>query len=78
VKFTIQKTLPKSFITFGEYIQETQPAEYALLLMMKEAPKAREIIFEAADISGFWARLQTERPRPGRGGLLRGERGMDL
>ncbi len=69
---------PRSFITFGEYIRETQPAEYALLLMKKEAPKAREITFEAAEATGFWARLQSERPRPGRGGLLQGERGCYL
>ncbi len=80
MKILVREKVMIPMLTLGEYISATQPKEYAILLgrVALQKPAAREITLEAAEATGFWARLLTERPRPGRGGLLKGERGNAL
>lgn len=80
------------FITIGDYIYENQPEVYNKLLQWnrtcrekqaEEFAKARvrnitKQVLKARKPEGFWARLQSESPKPGRGGLLPWETELDL
>jgi len=73
----------QNIITIGEYIHQRQPKVFKVLykrfkLHLKDVT---ELILVAADISGAdkqYQYLMQERPRPGRGGLLPGEKEEDL
>lgn len=75
----IQRKQHEPIGTIGEYIQLTDPEAYAKLVSFIGRSKMRditELVIAAADISGaskYFQRVMTERPRPGRGGLLPGE-----
>jgi hypothetical protein len=75
----IQRKEYGPFVTIGEYVQFTDPGTYAKLVSFIGRSKMRditELIIAAADIFGaskHFQRVMTERPRPGRGGLLPGE-----
>ena len=78
----IQRSSYEGIITIGEYLKLRQLNTYiALHLMMREMSKrskdVTEQIIAAADVSGaskHYARIMQERPLPGRGGLLPGEK----
>jgi len=88
VKYTrIQRDNTKSFITVGEYVFETDPETFALLRttylgisgFVQEGQKLIKAFTafcqKIQDISDeFIEKLMQEPPRPGRGGLLPGER----
>ena len=73
----------QNIITIGEYIQQRQPKVFKILhkrfkLHLRDVT---ELILVAADISGAdkqYQYLMQERPKPGRGGLLKGEKEEDL
>jgi len=75
----IQRKEHEPFITIGEYIQLTAPEVFVKLLAFAAMIKARdvtELVLAAADVAGigkYYHRITTERPHPGRGGLLPGE-----
>ncbi len=75
----IQRKQYEPLCTIGEYIQLTDPEVYAKLVSFIGRSKMQditELIIEAADIFGaskYFQRVMTERPMPGRGGLLPGE-----
>ncbi len=84
MKYTqIQRRDYGEFVTIGEYIKERQPNIFQELyrkfkLYVKDVT---ELILAAADIFGAdkqYARIMQERPHPGRGGLLHGEKEEDL
>lgn len=84
MKYTrIQRITTENFITIGEYIQQSQPSIFQELywkfkLYVKDVT---ELILTAADVRGAdkqYQHLMQERPRPGRGGLLPGEKEEDL
>ena len=78
----IQRSSYEGIITIGEYLKLRQLNTYiALHLMMREMSKrskdVTEQVIAAADVSGVYkhyARIMQERPLPGRGGLLPGEK----
>jgi len=65
--------------TIGEYIQLTAPEVFVKLWAIAAMVKTRdvtELVLAAADVAGigkYYHRIMTERPHPGRGGLLPGE-----
>lgn len=77
-------------ITIGEYLQETQLYTYIKLkkyFLDNEVNKSpglldvTEFVASASDVYGldkFYYDLMIERPKPGRGGLLPGEKGEVL
>lgn len=75
----IQRSHIEDFITIGQYIEQKQPSIFQKLyrkfrLYIKDVT---EQILAAADISGadkHYRNVMQERPRPGRGGLLPGEK----
>lgn len=73
----IQRDEYEPIITIGEYIQATAPGVYAqLLAFIMKAMAINGIIFAANRLKGIKeniAHIMTERPKPGRGGLLPGE-----
>ena len=79
----IQRNHTEDFITIGEYIKERQPNIFQELyrkfkLYVKDVT---ELILTAADVRGAdkqYQHLMQERPRPGKGGLLPGEKEEDL
>jgi hypothetical protein len=80
VKYTrIQRRTTENFITIGEFLQESQPDILQKLyrgfrLYVKDVT---ELILTAADVRGAdkrYQHLMQERPRPGKGGLLPGEK----
>ena len=84
MKYTqIQRRTTENFITIGEFLQESQPNIFQKLyrkfkLYVKDVT---ELILTAADVRGAdkrYQHLMQERPRPGRGGLLPGEKEEDL
>lgn len=84
MKYTrFQRRTTENFITIGEFLQESQPDIFQKLyrkfkLYIKDVTA---IITAAADISGkdkHYASVMTERPKPGRGGLLPGEKEGEL
>ncbi len=84
MKYTrIQRRSTEEFITIGDYIQQSQPSIFQELywkfkLYVKDVT---ELILTAADVRGAdkrYQHLMQERPRPGRGGLLPGEKEEDL
>ena len=84
MKYTrIQRRSTEEFITIGDYIQQSQPSIFHELywkfkLYVKDVT---ELILTAADVRGAdkrYQHLMQERPRPGRGGLLPGEKEEDL
>lgn len=84
MKYTqIQRRDYGEFVTIGEYIKERQPNIFQKLywkfkLYVKDVT---ELVLTAADISGTdkqYQYLMQERPKPGRGGLLPGEKEGDL
>jgi hypothetical protein len=58
-------------ITIGEYIAAKQPEVGAILIVWLAKMRLKEL--EQYSLS-YLARIMTERPRPGLGGLLRGEK----
>ena len=84
MKYTrIQRRTTENFITIGEFLQESQPNIFQILyrkfkLYIKDVT---ELVLAATDISGrdkHYAKIMTERPKGGRGGLLPGEKEEDL
>ena len=84
MKYTrIQRRTTENFITIGEFLQESQPNIFQKLyrkfkLYIKDVT---DRILAAVDVSGAdkqYQHLMQERPRPGRGGLLPGEKEEDL
>lgn len=87
----IQKSEQK-FVTIGDYINENQPEIYEKLLhwnrtcrdkRAEEFAKARvkditEQVLQASKAEGYWARLQNEPPKPGRGGILPWEKEVEF
>jgi hypothetical protein len=80
MKYTqIQRRDYGEFVTIGEYIKERQPNIFQELyrkfkLYVKDVT---ELILTAADVRGADKRYRSimqERPKGGRGGLLRGEK----
>ena len=73
----IQRDEYEPITTIGEYIQATAPGVYAQLLAMMMREVAVNSIVLAAnrlrEIKENIVRIMTERPKPGRGGLLPGE-----
>ncbi len=69
----------RRLITIGEYIQLTAPEVFVKLRAIAAMVKTRdvtELVLAAADVVGigkYYHRIMTERPHPGRGGLLPGE-----
>lgn len=84
MKYTrIQRRTTENFITIGEFLQESQPNIFQILyrkfkLYIKDVT---ELVLTAADVRGadkLYQYLMQERPKPGRGGLLPGEKEEDL
>jgi len=75
----IQRKQHEPIGTIGEYIQLTAPEVFVKLLAFVGMEKVRdvtELVLAAADVAGigkYYHRIMTERPYPGRGGLLPGE-----
>lgn len=75
----IQRDEYEPIITIEEYIQATAPEVYVQLLAFVATVKTRDIteyVIAAADVVGmdkYYYSIMTERPHPGRGGLLPGE-----
>jgi len=71
------------FITIGEYIQQLQPNIFRQLrlkfkLYIKDVT---DLVLASADIAGrdkYYKSIMQERPKPGRGGLLPGEKEGEL
>lgn len=79
----IQKSHIEDFITIGEYIQQNQPNIFQKLyrkfrLYIKDVT---EQILAAADVScedKYYQNIMQERPKRGKGGLLPGEKEVNL
>ena len=75
----IQRKQHEPIGTIGEYIQLTAPEVFVKLLAFVGMEKVRdvtELVLAAADVVGmdkYYYSIMTERPYPGRGGLLPGE-----
>jgi|LSQX01.2.fsa_nt_gb hypothetical protein len=87
MRYILLQQRSKNIITIGEYIKEQQPKVFMLLQFLKQkAVRAAgrdvtELILTAADVRGAdkqYQHLMQERPRPGKGGLLPGEKEEDL
>lgn len=70
----IERETREAIITIGEYIQATQPAVWAELTARTICEMAINSIIIVAERLQDIARIMRERPKPGRGGLLPGER----
>ena len=82
MKYTrFQRRTTENFITIGEFLQESQPNILQKLYRGFRLKDVTELILTAADVRGAnkqYQHLMQERPRPGRGGLLPGEKEEDL
>ena len=71
-------------ITIGDYIEINQPEIYEKLLHWKRTSREARIkdvtkqVLEASKAEGYWARLQNEPPKPGRGGVLPWEKEVEF
>ena len=74
----------QSIITIREYIKEKQPKIFIMLLKSNKKRAKIDVtnsILDAADITGknkYYRSIMQERPKGGRGGLLRGEKEEEL
>lgn len=75
----IQRGNYEPIITIGEYVQATDPKVFTKLIAFAANTKAHdrtELVLTAADVENvdkYYFNIMTERPKPGRGGLLPGE-----
>lgn len=76
----INRSKYEPIITIEEYIQTTAVPEVFVKLLafvgMEKVRDVTELVLAAADVAGigkYYHRIMTERPHPGRGGLLPGE-----
>lgn len=80
MKYTqIQRRTTEEFITIEDYIQQSQPNIFKKLYkeLKPYIKDVTEAILAAADVYGAdkqYERIMQERPYPGRGGLLPGEK----
>jgi hypothetical protein len=74
----------QKFVTIGDYIEINQPEIYEKLLHWKKTSreaKAKDIteqVLQASKAEGYWAKIQSERPKPGRGGILPWEKEVEF
>ena len=70
----------QSIITIEEYIKEEQPKIYIQLLKFMKTKRKTDVterVLAAADVAGALKKykyIMEERPKGGRGGLLKGEK----
>lgn len=75
----IQREKCEPIITIGEYVQATAPEVFTKLIAFAANTKTHditELVLTAADVENvdkYYFNIMTERPKPGRGGLLPGE-----
>jgi len=74
----------ESIITIEEYIKEKQPMIYIQLLKFIKTKRKVDVtdkVLVAADVAGIHKKykyIMEERPKGGRGGLLKGEKEEEL
>lgn len=70
----------EAFITVGEYVEVTDPKTYRKLKTIRVKKTTMDItneVLTAGDVTGrdrYYETIMKERPKPGRGGLLKNEK----